>query len=89
MFQFASLIVVSNSKQTGSLQEVVSVGTVVLILGAQIFNFGFKQGGCLLGVDQRLAMVTLLVLNSAQVELVEWILVRNLLKIKLGLINLP
>jgi hypothetical protein len=42
-----------------------------------------------LGVDQRLAMVTLLVLNSAQVELVEWILVRNLLKIKLGFINLP
>jgi hypothetical protein len=42
-----------------------------------------------LGVDQRLAMVTLLVLNSAKVELVEWILVRNLLKIKLGFINLP
>lgn len=42
MFQFAPLVVVSNREETRSFQEVVSFGTIVLILCAQFFHLSFK-----------------------------------------------
>ena len=42
MFQFAPLIVVSDREQTSSLQEVISFGTIVLVLCAQVLYLGLK-----------------------------------------------
>jgi len=88
MFQFAPLVVVSDREQTGSLQEVVPIGTIVLVLRTKIFHLSFEQRSRLLRVNQRLAMVAFLVLYSTQVKFVERILVRNLLEIELRLIDL-
>jgi len=42
-----------------------------------------------LGVDESLTMFTLLILDGAEVELVKRVLVRYLLEVKLGLVDLP
>jgi hypothetical protein len=88
MFKFAPLIVVSNSEQTGPLQEVVPIGTIVLVLRPQFFHLSLEQCSSLLSVNQRLAVIAFLILNSTKIQFVKWILVRNLLEIKLRFIDL-
>jgi len=88
MFQFAPLVVVCDSEQTSSLQEVVPIGTIIMVLRSQILHLGLEERSRLLRMDQCLAMVALLVLDGTQVKFVEGILVRDLFEIKLRLIDL-
>lgn len=86
------MIVIGDRKKTCPFQEIVLVCALVLViclkLSAKVFHLHFKEASGLLCVNEGLSVIALFVLDSAQIQLVQGVLVGNLFEVMLCFVNL-